>query len=159
MRNQGKKFSTAVILLFCVTIISLPGSAQKTDTVKWHNVVLVSSVQNGKKIFMADDVPVDSTRYTLLQKEWGNNPLANCRPCYLLELDAKDRKIKEGDFFVNIPIGIYKEYYAGGKLKISGTYKNVYPLTHADFQMGVPCIDKCTVKEGEWKYYSAKGIL
>ncbi|MBC7861922.1 MAG: hypothetical protein IAF38_03050 [Bacteroidia bacterium] len=160
MKNmRASYFLLLTIFFFCFSANGQIAPVPKTDTIKWHNVITGSSTLNGKTIYEANGVSIDSVKYNLFQKEWKNNPLRKCRPCYLFELNENDRITKEGDFFINIPIGVYKEYFSNGKLKVSGKYKNVYPLTHSDFQMGVPCTGKCTVKDGEWKYYSDKGKL
>ncbi|HEX7413246.1 MAG TPA: hypothetical protein VF411_04300 [Bacteroidia bacterium] len=159
MKEKRKLFALTVILLFGLSGISQVNSQQKTDTIRYYNLLMHEGIQNGKKVYVVNEINIDSVRYAFLYKQWAKNVIRKCRPCYLLELDVNDSIIKEGNFYFTTPIGIYKEYYPNGKLKTIGNYKNVYPLTHDDFKLGVPCIGKCTVKDGEWKYYSDKGKL
>jgi len=157
--KQIKICQLILLLLFSFSSKAQVTSEQNLDTIRWYNLILAEGTSNGKKVYTANEVIVDSARYAYLYKQWGRNVIRKCRPCYLLELDEKDKTIMEGKFYLNMPIGIYRDYYKNGKLKSSGNYKNVYPLTHNDFKMGMPCIGKCTVKEGEWKYFNDKGKL
>ena len=131
--------------------------AQKkmNDTLRIHDVILSSGIINGKKVFKANEIIINKEKYDSITKESFNA----CIPCYLITLDEEDKTIKEGLFYINLPIGYFKSYHKNGKISSVGNYINLLPLSHKNLKMGMPCEGTCTVKDGRWKYYNDKGQL
>jgi antitoxin component YwqK of YwqJK toxin-antitoxin module len=162
-KTQNINSVKIIFLGICIFIIlpfhSISQRRNTIDTICIHDVILSEGKINGKKTFLVNEKTKDSVTYYKLLNEINSNPIKKCRPCYLIELDGENKKIKEGLFYLNTPIGIYVQYHENGKFKESGWYKNTKPLSDPVFKMGVPCDGSCTVKDSTWKYYSSNGKL
>jgi antitoxin component YwqK of YwqJK toxin-antitoxin module len=82
---------------------------------------------------------------------WDNIEI--CTPCYLKSYDVKNILVSEGEQYQDCTVGIWKEYYPNGRLKIRGQYKR----NNTEDWKALYKRNLCEQKDGEWIYYHVNG--
>lgn len=77
------------------------------------------------------------------------------RPVIYRTYDINDTLIHEAIFYGDCQVGYCKEFYPGGKLKMTGQFKE---NTTGNWE-NISERGYCSVKDGVWKYYSENGKL
>lgn len=132
----------------------------KLDTMKFYNVSLSSGPLvncvvgklGGPTKYFVDCKEVSKAEYDKYDTIW--KKIESCKPCYLQTYDKNDILLYEGLEYNECRVGIWKEFYPSGKIKILGHYKenpktswtNIYP-------------EFCGSKHGLWVYYNEKGEI
>ena len=81
------------------------------------------------------------------------NNIENCCPCLLKIYDENNVLIKEKVSCTDCGVGYFKEFYANGKIKTTGRYKENPTRSWKNiWERGY-----CNVKEGEWIYFNDQG--
>jgi len=121
------------------------------DTLKTYSVRLESSFSNGVQVYKVNGVETGKHSYEQFKKQQNNIKI--CTPCYLMSYNEKNILISEGEQYQDCIVGVWKEYYPNGRVKVQGQCKR---NNTADWKS---LWDRllCSRKEGEWIYYNLNG--
>lgn len=121
------------------------------ETKKFYSVGLSSRNDNGKTTYKVNGKAVSKSIYSKYESTWQN--MEKCCPCILQSYNEKDVLIKEAVSCTDCIVGAYKEFYANGKVKLSGGYKENPTGNWNNIWQRV----YCNVRHGEWAYYNEQG--
>lgn len=119
------------------------------DTLIQYDVSLTAISKNSRTKYYLNDRRCSRSVY-LKYKKFADN-LKDCIPCHLKTYDLKGRLLTEGLQYTDCPIGSWTEYHKNGQIKLKGQYRS--------FLDSVPAPSNCSVRDGQWNYYSSKGGL
>jgi len=132
------------IVSFCMNfvsvtmiVLSIMANGQQVDT-----VVVLEEIDS---CYTCNKVKLDSAYCDSLMAIRGS--FDNCTPCYIKMYDCELSLIFEGDFYKTQPIGLYKEYYENGSVKMEGKYSS--SLTE----------NRKPIPNGRWYYINQKNKL
>ncbi|MDD2984358.1 MAG: hypothetical protein PHQ74_13315 [Crocinitomicaceae bacterium] len=121
------------------------------ETKKFYSVRLSSQTTNGKGTYEVNGKKVSKSTYDKYQSTWKN--METCCPCILKSYDENDVLIREAVSCTDCDVGVFKEFYPNGKVKLSGRYKE-YPSENWD---DIWARGFCSVPDGQWTYFNEKG--
>lgn len=85
----------------------------------------------------------------------GLRAISECKPCYMKHYNKKGVLVKYAAQYTDCRIGVYKEFFKDGKVKIIGHYKENHTGDWSDlYKRGY-----CSKKHGKWEYFNIYGIL
>jgi outer membrane protein OmpA-like peptidoglycan-associated protein len=121
------------------------------DTLRHYSVSLSRIYDRSGTIYKLNGKEVTLAVYSKYQAETQN--LASCAPCYLRTYDADDKLLYEGMQHGDCRVGDFRIFHIGGTIKSVGAYRENHTGKWNDiYDRGY-----CSVKQGEWKYFSADG--
>lgn len=146
-----------IIFLFIFLVFCLGNIAQdkKLKTLKIYSLSSTYSNTGKKIVYKVDGKNVDRKEYdkAIKKYELSNRRIDKCTPCILKSYNLNNELIFESENYYDCLIGLYKEYYKNGNLKLKGYHKgnktNIYDnLTDREI---------CDIPNGKWTYYNLKG--
>jgi antitoxin component YwqK of YwqJK toxin-antitoxin module len=151
-------FSLVLSSILSISAYCQTDSAKKTfsyphmDTINYYDISSESmSFESGQVIYKVND-------HTVTQDQWrkmtiGKEKLKTCTPCMVRTYDAHDELVSAAVQYTKCNVGAYTGYYADGKVKVTGRYKE----NHSG-KWDKPALSMyCTKKEGVWTYYNESG--
>lgn len=152
---------SGVLLLFCqLSMFAQTEPASSSDELERVETFLPGStitLSKSRDQFFVNDKEVNESEFNWYRTAFSNK----CCPCIYEYYDERYKLVaetvacKECRECRECQVGWYKEYYRNGKLKISGQYKENPTENWKDMiERGF-----CSVKDGEWLYYSKSGKL
>ncbi len=119
-------------------------------TKKFYSVKILAHTSNGKTSYEANGKKVSKSTYSKYESTWKN--METCCPCILKSYDENNVLLREAVSCTDCRVGVYKEFYPNGKVKLNGRYKE-NPTGNWDnlFERGY-----CSVKDGKWSYFNDK---
>jgi len=152
MRNH-----TLTIIILTIALGQAFGQSDSTtnykglETKKFYSVGLSSQTTNGKGTYEVNGRKVSKSTYDKYQSTWGN--METCCPCILKSYDENDVLIREAVSCTDCGVGLFKEFYPNGNVKLSGRYKE-NPSGNWD---DIWARGFCSVKDGQWTNFNEKG--
>ncbi|MFH0895195.1 MAG: hypothetical protein V2A54_12235 [Bacteroidota bacterium] len=123
----------------------------KLETRKYYNVGLSSETINGKQVYKANGKKVSQSVYNYYNNTRKNIDL--CRPCILKMYDENDLLVREIVQYSDCGVGWFKLYFANGKVKLIGQYKeNLTNDWDNLWERGY-----CSIYDGQWTYFDETG--
>jgi antitoxin component YwqK of YwqJK toxin-antitoxin module len=123
------------------------------DSIKTYDVFLEANNKGYYTEYKLNGKIVSREEYNNFYIYW--NAAGACKPCYLYTYDVND-KLKHVAFqYKDCLVGIYREFYNDGTIKIIGQFKE---NTTGDWE---DLFDRqlCTVRIGRWQFFSPEGKL
>lgn len=121
------------------------------DTVKFYSVSLRSQSAYGIVTYQVNGKDVSKSTYDKYKSTW--KAMGACRPCYLKTYDEQDVLLRESVSCTDCGVGVFKEYYGNGRVKLSGRYKeNASGNWDRISDRGL-----CSVPDGQWTYFDEQG--
>ena len=118
----------------------------KLDTLCCYGVNLRAEIWGGTGNYWANNKPINKQTYYKYKNLSVN--LLKCKPCYLKTLNANGKIIREAVQYTDCFVGKRIDYYANGRIKIKGQYKeNNTGIWNNLYKRGY-----CSIKEGTWRY-------
>jgi hypothetical protein len=118
---------------------------------RFYSVQLFSQISNDKGIYEVNGKRVSKSTYEKYDSTWKN--MTTCCPCILKKYNEKDVLIREGVYCQDCGVGIFKEFYPNGNVKLSGAYKE-NPTGNWE---NISERRYCQVQYGQWVYYKENG--
>lgn len=137
------------ILALCVIIPTT--YAQTFDTLKTYDVFLEQVKTNWGMDYKVNGKSVSVEKYNYYKMHW--NAAYACKPCYLATMDAEDHVLHFALQYQNCLVGVYREFYPEGGIKVEGQYKTDSTGNFDAFlKQG-----NCNLRTGKWTYYGEQG--
>lgn len=144
-------------VVFCTTVC---GTYAQTGTVygplsakKFYSVSLSSYAEGRITVYEVNGRRVNRGIYQKYESAWKN--METCCPCLLKVYDENDLLLKEYAACTDCVVGVYREFYEDGKLKLEGHYKE-NPSRNWN---NIWARGYCSVPHGEFIYYNTDGKL
>lgn len=102
--------------------------------------------------YMCNGTEITKKKYTEYKQFW--NAAGACKPCLLYTYNDKDQLKYVSYQYQDCMCGNYTEYYADGKLKVEGQFKNI-PTENL---LNLNDRKDCNKRDGIWTYYLPNGI-
>lgn len=148
---------TLTLIILTIALGQVLGQTDSTtvykglETKKFYSVQLSSQTTNGKRTYKVNGKKVSKSTYDKYESTWRN--METCCPCILKSYDENDVLIREAVSCTDCGVGVFKEFYPNGKVKLSGRYKenptgnweNIWDRRY------------CSVADGQWTYFNEKG--
>jgi antitoxin component YwqK of YwqJK toxin-antitoxin module len=121
------------------------------ETKKFYSVGLSSQTTNVEGTYEVNGKKVSKSIYDKYESTWKN--METCCPCILKSYDENDVLIREAVSCTDCGVGVFKEFYPNGKVKLTGRYKeNPTGNWKNIWDRGY-----CSVADGQWTYFNEKG--
>ena len=118
---------------------------------KFYSVGMSAVSEKGKTTYEIDDKRVDKATYEKYNDTWKN--METCKPCILETFDINEKLLHRAVHYTDCAVGQWIEYYADGKIKMIGHYKeNDTGNWKNAYNRGY-----CSVKHGIWTYFDKNG--
>ncbi len=149
--------SIVIIIILTIAFGQAFGQTDSTtvyrglETKKFYSVGLSSQTTNGKGTFEVNGKKVSKSTYDKFQSTWKN--METCCPCILKSYDEYDVLIREAVSCTDCGVGVFKEYYQNGNVKLTGRYKENLSGNWDD----IWARGFCSIRDGEWTYFNEKG--
>lgn len=121
------------------------------ETKKFYSVGLLSETTNGKETYEVNGKKVSKSTYDKYESTWKN--METCCPCILKSYDEQNVLLSEAVSCTDCGVGVFKEFYPNGKIKLSGRYKE-NPTGNWD---DISARGFCSVPDGQWVYFNERG--
>lgn len=121
------------------------------ETKKFYSVGISSRTIKGKSRYEVNGKKVSKSKYDKFLSTWKN--METCCPCILKSYDEKDVLIREAVSCTDCGVGVFKEYYQNGKVKLTGRYKE---NTSGNWD-NISARGFCNIRDGEWTYFNQQG--
>ena len=135
----------------CAQIDSAQSVYKNLDTLKHYSGNFSAWTLNGVTTYKINDSVVSKASYDKYASTFDN--ISACTPCYFETYSLDDTLLYSGEQYQDCRVGIWREFYPGGQLKVLGHYRpNPKGKWKNAYDRGF-----CSVKEGEWIYYNESG--
>lgn len=123
------------------------------DTIETHSVFLEASYGGETAHYFVNGKEVEKRIYDRF--DISSNKFLLCKPCILKVYDTDNILLTISTRYSDCSIGSYTEFYHNGKIKIKGQFKenDTGDWTNLDNR------GYCSIREGDWSYYSFWGHL
>jgi antitoxin component YwqK of YwqJK toxin-antitoxin module len=148
---------TSIIIILTILFGQVYGQADTTtvykglETKKFYSVGLSSQTTNGRGRYEVNGKKVSKSTYDKYESTWKN--METCCPCILKSYDEQDVLLREAVSCTDCGVGVFKEFYPNGKIKLSGRYKENPTGNWED----IWARGFCSVPDGQWVYFNEKG--
>lgn len=132
-------------------VLTIQAQTTTFDTLKTYDVFLEQVKTSWGMDYKANGQSVSVEKYNYYKMHW--NAAYACKPCYLATMDAQDHVLHFALQYQNCLVGIYKEYYPEGGIKVEGQYKTD---TTGNFDAFLKQ-GNCNLRIGKWIYYGSQG--
>jgi len=146
-----------IIIIFTIAIQQAFAQLDTTTvykglkTKKFYSVSLFSQTYNGTGTYKVNGKQVSKSTYDKYKSAWKN--METCCPCILKTYDENDVLLSEVVSCKDCGVGVFKEFYQNGNVKLSGRYKeNATGNWDSIGERGF-----CSVPDGQWTYFDNKG--
>jgi antitoxin component YwqK of YwqJK toxin-antitoxin module len=151
------KQRTLIIILLTIVFGQVYGQTDTStvykdlETKKFYSVGLSSQTTNGRARYEVNGKKVSKFTYDKYESTWKN--IETCCPCILKSYDEQDVLLREAVSCTDCGVGVFKEFYPNGKIKLSGRYKENPTGNWED----IWARGFCNVPDGQWVYFNEKG--
>jgi len=120
------------------------------ETREFYDVGLEEETEDDTTVYKVNEKVVNKKTYDKYSDVWSN--IDTCKPCILKTYDENDKLIYKGIQYTDCRVGFWIEYYADGKAKVIGHFReNETGNWDSAYYKGY-----CR-KDGTWTYYNENG--
>lgn len=145
-------------LTFSILLIALGNTvnAQQTlriDTISTYDVNLSDYMTTNGRVYLANGKVISKEKYLFYKDNWER--VQNCQPCEVYTYNDRNQLKHVAIQYGECLVGPFKEYYSDGKIKVEGSFRENPSSDWSNLRLR----GLCSVRDGEWKYYSTSGKL
>lgn len=147
------QLTATLAFLTCVQFTTQAQSIAQYDTISTYDVNLSDYMTTNGRVYMANGKVISKEKYLFYKDNW--EKVKNCQPCQVYTYNDQQQLKHVSVQFEECLVGPFTEYYLDGRLKVEGNFKSNPSTDWSNLRLR----GLCSVREGEWKYYSDNGKL